>query len=227
MTTMTPCRPRRRAPRLAAWYRDGEGLARNAAEGEAWWRKAAAQGYARAHFALGMAQHMGDDGKPDLEQAIGWYRKAAGLGLANAQHMLGVLLLEGVGTAAEQEEARGWLRKASEQGLGRAQADYGAILLDDPSRGAAQQGVALLRMAVAQDDPSGQSYLARCYETGRGVPRDERQARLLYEKAALRGDKAAQRSMANIYERGIGVAADPVRAAEWRKAAEVPVPRPR
>ncbi|NHZ33463.1 sel1 repeat family protein [Massilia sp. CCM 8692] len=109
----------------------------------------------------------------------------------------------------------------------RAQAYYGAMLIDDNGPGSVEQGVALLRMAAAQDDPSGQSYLARCYETGRGVARDDGQARALFEKAALRGDKPAQRSMANIYERGIGVAADPVRAEEWRKAAGIPVPRPR
>ncbi|WP_167223135.1 tetratricopeptide repeat protein [Massilia rubra] len=101
------------------------------------------------------------------------------------------------------------------------------MLIDDNGPGSVEQGVALLRMAAAQDDPSGQSYLARCYETGRGVARDDGQARALFEKAALRGDKPAQRSMANIYERGIGVAADPVRAEEWRKAAGIPVPRPR
>lgn len=163
---------------------------------------------------------MGDDGQPDLEQAIVWYRKAAELGLADAQHMLGALLFEGVGLAADKEAARAWLRKASAQGLARAQAYYGAMLIDDNGPGSMEPGVALLRMAAAQDDPSGQSYLARCYETGRGVARDDGQARALYEKAA-------QRTMANIYERGIGVAADPVRAAEWRKAAGIPVPRPR
>lgn len=197
------------------------GLARKPRAAMELWRKAAGQGYVPAQLSLAMGLRVGLAGPADEAQAMDWYRKAADLGAAEGQHGLATLLLRRDG-AGDKAQARDWLRKAAERGYAHSQAVYGTMLMQESEPDSVAQGVALLRKAVAQNHASGQLALARAYQGGHGVERDDTQAAALIEKAALNGSKAAQKALAELYERGTGVTADPVKAAQWRQTAASP-----
>jgi TPR repeat protein len=61
--------------------------------------------------------------------------------------------------------------------------------------------------------------LGTAYFNGNGVPQDNRQAALWYERAAQAGDPAAQNLIAYLYQAGIGVPADNARAVHWYQLA--------
>lgn len=61
--------------------------------------------------------------------------------------------------------------------------------------------------------------LGAAYFTGRGVPRDEKQAAYWYEKAANSGNPDAQLQIGYFYQAGIGVTRDPARAVRWFERA--------
>ncbi|MBS0350073.1 MAG: sel1 repeat family protein, partial [Proteobacteria bacterium] len=63
--------------------------------------------------------------------------------------------------------------------------------------------------------------LGVCYEEGRGVAKDEKEAVSWYRKAAKQGYPEAQNNLGWCYEEGRGVAKDEQKAVNWyRKAAE-------
>jgi hypothetical protein len=99
------------------------GLIKDPREAVSWYRKAAAQGEARAQSSLGWAYRHGLGVKEDLEKAVEWWRKAAVQGLARAQFNLGSMIQFGLGgTKQNDREAAGWHLKAAAQGEVRAQA---------------------------------------------------------------------------------------------------------
>lgn len=66
-----------------------------------------------------------------------------------------------------------------------------------------------------------QALLGILYDSGRGVPQDDRQAAEWYRKAAEQGDPTAQYNFAQMYKEGRGVPQDDHKAVEWsRKAAD-------
>jgi uncharacterized protein len=60
------------------------------AQGIAWWRKSADQGYALAQYHLGRMYSRGEGVMADPAQATAWFYKAATQGHAAAQFSLGV-----------------------------------------------------------------------------------------------------------------------------------------
>ncbi|WP_229505056.1 TonB family protein [Massilia mucilaginosa] len=200
---------------------NASGLERKPREAMTLWRKAAEQGYMPAQLSLAMGLRIGLAGQPDEALAMDWYRKAADLGSAQGQHDLATMLLRRDG-AGDRAAARDWLRKAAARGYAHSQASYGSMLMQERTPESIEEGLALVRKAVAQQHAGGQLALARAYQAGHGVERDEAQAADLYEKAALNGSKAAQKALAELYEHGTGVAADPVKAAQWRQIAASP-----
>ncbi|UOD29564.1 TonB family protein [Massilia violaceinigra] len=211
---------------LGLIHMNAAGLARKPREAMDLWRKAAEQGYVPAQLSLAMGLRVGLAGPADEAQALDWYRKAADLGSAEGQHGLATMLARRDG-AGDKAQARDWLRKAAERGYAHSQAAYGTMLMQESEPEAVAQGLALLRKAVAQNHASGQLALARAYQAGHGVERDDTEAAALFEKAALNGSKAAQKVLVDLYERGIGVTADPDKAAQWRQIAGSPPASPR
>ncbi len=75
--------------------------------------------------------------------------------------------------------------------------------------------------AAEAGDAAAQFALGKCYEEGRGVPQDFRQALQWYEKAAALGHATAQYSLGNCYAYGIDIDQDYQQALAWfKKAAE-------
>jgi len=79
--------------------------------------------------------------------------------------------------------------------------------------------LAQLRAGAAKNDAMAQHDLALLMMEGRLLPRDERAAGELFEKAALQGLPNAQYNLGVIYDNGIGRAADDAMAYFWYSAA--------
>jgi localization factor PodJL len=83
------------------------------------------------------------------------------------------------------------------------------------------EGLQRLRQAARLGHPAAQFHLARLYESGEGVKKDEAEARRWTEQAARGGDGKAMHNLALYYFEGVGGAKDPATAAQWfRRAAD-------
>jgi len=91
-----------------------------------WYRKAAKQFHASAHFSIGML-YLSGFGLPssDDEEGFKWIRKSAEQGYEYAQYFLGDAYASGWGEVIPQDDAEAskWMRKAATQGNYDAQ-DY-------------------------------------------------------------------------------------------------------
>ena len=84
-----------------------------------------------------------------------------------------------------------------------------------------ETAVEILRPLAEQGDAAAQTELGLIYATGRGVPRDDREASRWFRLAAEQGDAAAQRNLGYMYQKGLGVSQDFHEAVKWlRLAAE-------
>ena len=68
-----------------------QGVPQNYAEADAWYRKAAAQGYADAENNLGVAYYLGHGVPQNSVEAIAWLRKAAVQGYPRARRNLEII----------------------------------------------------------------------------------------------------------------------------------------
>ena len=94
-------------------YMLGEGgLAQNAAEGLAWYEKAARQGYTAAQRRLGHVYSDGVGVERDDTMALQWYLRAAELGDSRAQWIVGLIY----GSKRDMQEAYFWLLLATRRG---------------------------------------------------------------------------------------------------------------
>ncbi|MDO4210189.1 MAG: hypothetical protein Q4D23_00495 [Bacteroidales bacterium] len=77
------------------------------------------------------------------------------------------------------------------------------------------------KAAMNMGSMEGKVHVARCYETGRGVSKDEPHAFKLYRDAALAGYNPVLSNLGNCYINGIGTPADPAEGFNcFKKGAE-------
>jgi TPR repeat protein len=115
---------------LGAMHYSGRGVAKDAREGVAWWRKSAEQGYAEGQCNLGTAYCDGVGVDKNMNEAVGWFRKSAEQGYAEAQCLLAEAYREGRGVDRNSNEAVGWFRKSAAQGDLDAQCSLGEAYRD-------------------------------------------------------------------------------------------------
>lgn len=96
-------------------YASGKGVAHDAQQAAAWYRKAADQKSIRGELHLAEMYRDGDGKKfpRDMAQAAAWYRKAADQGDAGAQGTMGMLYTLGQGVPQSDVEAYFWLDLAA------------------------------------------------------------------------------------------------------------------
>ena len=144
---------------LGSMYSNGRGVAMDAREAVAWFRKSAEQGDAEAQCELGFAYRNGEGVEIDTNEVVTWLRKSAEQGHAEAQCALG-FAYEGEGVTKDDREAAMWSRKSAEQGWAHAQlalgyahcAGYGVAI--DEGR-----AVQWFRKAAEQDHDEAQRLL--------------------------------------------------------------------
>lgn len=94
---------------LAEAYSEGNGVAKNSAQGMEWLKRSALQGFARAEVVLGYMYQKGINMEKDPSEAAKWYKKAAKQGYKDpkpaqtAQNNLSEMLAQGLISAKEAE----------------------------------------------------------------------------------------------------------------------------
>lgn len=135
---------------------------------------------------LGQCYHLGEGVKEDLSQALTWYEAASALGHREASFNLWHLCLEldksGTDDSLRQKGLH-YLKTAAEQGHRDAQYEFATTLLKAGTGQPLELAVEFLEKAAAQGSREALEELARCYASGRGVPKDLKKAVQLYRQA--------------------------------------------
>lgn len=125
------------------------------------------------------------------------YRQAAEAGDPRGMSALSALYASGTGVKADPELAQKWLDDALKFRDPEARVMRGDQLMHDAQNAAACDWY---RQGAERGYAPAQSRLARCFETGIGMPKDARRARLWYQQALLEDDAAAIEGMARLSE---------------------------
>jgi TPR repeat protein len=210
---------------------------------EAKYRPAAEQEDAEAQFELAKMYNSchcpGMDRKERKTEALRWFRKAAEHGHVEASYWTGLYFRYGLQVVTDdQDEAVAWFLKAAEKG------HTGAMMKLGRYREAAELGDARgqyhLGNQIKEEDPaeamswylkatdcidgstSGKAayQIAKMYEEGKGVSKNDETALSWLFKAAEKGDPEAPWDIARRYANGLGVPKDTKAAAEWYVEAE-------
>lgn len=223
-------------------YRAGEGVEKDEAEADKWFRKgdeleykalrkAADKGDPKAQYELAEA-YFGNNSraKPDKSlseaeakaEAIRLFKKSAENGFPKAQNELGECYERGDGVPKDQSEAVKWYIKAAEQGYAKAQKNLGHRY--SKGEGVEKDLVEAAnwyRKAAEQGNDSAQWFLGFCYLNGEGVSVDEVEAIKWFRKSAELGNNFARVSLGECYAKGLGVRKDNAEALKWfQKAAK-------
>jgi TPR repeat protein len=216
---------------LAACYDVGSGIKRDIPEAVKWYKKAAADGNAKAQFRLAHIFSCSAEAcskpecqkcpiKIDLKESLMWLTKAAEGGLLDAQLALGEYYAE-YGSNRNDEKAEEWLKLAADKG-----SEKGKELLElvsSPGRKPFSKEV----LASAEDGSSEDQFsIAFCYLNGEGVKKDPLEAKKWFIKVAENnthiGDTKvrAQRKLAEMLGDYSDMRNDEESIQWYRKAAE-------
>jgi TPR repeat protein len=168
---------------------------------------------AQYHAALCAAQK-------NPKQSLEWLHAAAFVGHAGALETLGRACMEG----AEKDWgcATHYFELAAGRGRASSMALYGWVLSNQP--GAADKdfsdAIAWYRKGAAAGDLFAQNNLGEMFERGRGIHRDDKQARDWYGRAAEAGFGPGQFNYARMLLAGTGGPADRAAAVQWLQKAD-------
>ena len=185
-------------------------------EAEAWFTKAANQGYALAHLSLG-SLYIGAYPESHLrvierdeQKALEHFQYAAEQDIPEAQYRLAMILEK---APDKLQLAVSWLMKAAAKHksaqcrLALMYMKGNPIISQDKAR-----GIEMLEIAAQQGHPEALYHLGRAYEKGDGVAKDDVKAVELLSQAATKKYKDALLHLATKYELGDGVSKDDTEA---------------
>lgn len=175
-----------------------------------------------AQVALGSLYERGENGiEADPSIAAEWYSRAAGRGHAGAQFNLAVMYQEGHGVERSLTRAMAWYGQAAAQGDALAQFGLGSIY-EETAQGFVENDVlaaSWYHQAAASGLAAAQRRLGALYESGRGVPRDVREAMAWYRRAADQDDPDAQTRLGLLLSASDSASPDVVEAHKWLNLA--------
>lgn len=202
---------------------DGIGVAKNAAAGVQWIKKAADKGFTPAYYSMGMCYSNGSGGlTKDYKEAFNYFKKAADKDYTSALSRLGEYYEAGLGVDRSDYFAFESYKKAAD--LGDRDAMFKVALAYQNGKGTDtdyKQAFKWYKKLADMGNTSAQNNIGSMYENGQGVVRDETEAFKWYMKAAQGGAAFSMRVVAGCYFEGSGVDRDVSKAFEWwKKAAE-------
>ena len=174
-----------------------------------WFRKAAAQGHAKAQMSLGMFYETEDaivsekEAEECFEKAVPGLRMEAEQGDAEAQRLLGSYLIGEAKNEEDLHEAIQWIRKAAEQGDAESQFTLGAVYSSKAIPGVKKdeaeadkwyrKAIGPIRAAAEEGEPNAQFLLGTaCLQGVGGEKKDPGKAKEWFLKAAKQGETQAQ-----------------------------------
>lgn len=159
--------------------------------------RTAAPGSRRAMYALGRAYAAAQQ----TPEALAAFRKAASKGSTSAMVELGVAYATGAGVAKDEAQARQLFAKAAEAGNPRGISNLAVLgggASSDPTKTRA------LLAKSAETNAEAQYQLGLMLAEGVGGPKDDAQARALFDKAAAQGHAGALERMGAFAQAGRG-----------------------
>jgi len=144
---------------LGVAFSNGDGVHRDVAQSEKWFRKGSELGDPWCQEALGELYDQGDGLKPNASEALKWYHKAADQGNTTALYNLGRMYRKGRGVEADNDAAAYWFRKGAELGYVPAEVDLGYMYAS--GIGVAKdevEGLAWIYIAAASGDKIALKY---------------------------------------------------------------------
>ena len=174
--------------RLGKIYRDGHLVAQNYETAAKWYRKAAEAGNAEAERLWGLCHISGTGVEPSISDAVVWLLRSSNHGDAAAQFYLGLLFES---KNMENEAIVQWAN-AAKNGHTASQTMIGMILLESDEWEEQREGIAWLRKAAENNDPTAQWRLGKYLEEGIDVSRNADEAVRLYRKSAEQGNRDAR-----------------------------------
>ena len=155
-------------------------------------RQAAAEGDARAQYAIALRYAEGQGTPQNLNEAVRWLERAASAGLAPAQYRLAVLYERGQGVAKDLGRARSWYQAAAEKGNVKAMHNL-AVSASGRADGSADYALASkwYGEAAAYGLADSQFNLGILAEHGLGMPKNLTEAYKWFALAAKNGDAEA------------------------------------
>lgn len=154
--------------KLGLAYLRGQGVATNAVQAVAWFRKAAEQGYGESQYHLGRRYVKGEGVPEDYAESVKWFRKAAEQNLSRATLSLGVAYMTGRGVQKDYQQGVALYQKAANQGLPTAQVNLGLCYAN--GRGVPQdfeQAIRWITKASEQGDERAKAVLPRVLQASR------------------------------------------------------------
>ena len=189
------------------------------------YKEAAETNDPEALYMLGYCYYYGlgiSDSEKENNTAIAteYFFKAAELGHANAQCYAGLFYMSGTGVEKDEEKALYWFKKSADLGSTQALNNLGyytskGIGVKDDTR--YEESFNWYKKSADLGDPTGQTYAAKAYLSGRGVARDEEEAVRLFKIAADKGIAEAQFCLGECYDDGDGVEENDVVAFSYSK----------
>lgn len=192
---------------LGRFYAETASLVDGADMAEAWFRRAADQGLARAKHNLGVLHFYA--GRRD--QGLEWFRAAASAGWMPSVLALGAIAEQD----GQKKEAVRLYDIAAERGNAEAQDALGRMWFELETPQGYEYARILSQQAAAQGVAAAETRLGTIYHEGLGVPRDPPRAAACFLRAARSGHAGARLMIGVAYHVGAGVAVDLVESAYW------------
>ncbi len=100
----------------ALLYYKGDGVGKDFRKAAEWFQKAAAKGFPKSQYMLGVMAYQGLGEPQDFAEAAKWFRKAGEQQHTGAQYNLGFLYYEGKGVKKDDLQAYMWIDRAANLG---------------------------------------------------------------------------------------------------------------
>jgi localization factor PodJL len=187
-------------------------------------RQAAAEGDARAQYAIALRYAQGEGTAQNLTEAAHWLERAASAGLAPAQYRLAVLYESGQGVTRDLGRARSWYQAAAEKGNVKAMHNLAVSASGREGEGADYALAARwYGEAAAYGLADSQFNLGILAEHGLGTPKNLSEAYKWFALAAKAGDEEAakRRELVKVQLAPAELATAEQAVAAW--TAKVPV----
>ncbi|MEO8236544.1 MAG: T9SS type A sorting domain-containing protein [Flavobacterium sp.] len=181
---------------LGLIYNKGINVPVNEQEGMQWLEKAAAAGYAKAWYNLGLLLKQTDN-LADQVKALGYFEKAAVSGYTKAYHAWGGMVMKGNGTPQDYPLALSIFKQGADKG--DPSSIYSLGYMYYKGLGCAQdysQAVQQFESGSQKGSLSAMYMLGLCYRNGYGVAINTEKAKYWLSKSAAKGLKKSDIELA-------------------------------
>ena len=186
-----------------------------------YFQMAAAQGYFRAYYSIGVRYYTGEGVEKNYQIAENYFKRVEAMGYGDAMLYLGKIYKRGDGHIEKNQSVEiGWFKKALEAGR-HDDESINQIARDYSHKGNASEALKYWTLGEEYGYPCCIANLGWAYRWGKGVDVDYIKAGEYFKKAIEKGSDNGyeERNLAELYKNGNGVTCDWAIAKEWYEKA--------